>query len=73
MKYSEFLDKNIFKPLNMVNTKAEYSESIIESYYFLFNSKTKNTNLKSEMTGKNSFQIPAGYIFLVLLKIWEII
>ena len=62
MKYSEFLDKNIFKPLNMVNTKAEYSESIIESYYFLFNSKTKNTNLKSEMTGKNSFQIPAGYI-----------
>ena len=62
MKYSEFLDKNIFKPLNMVNTKAEYSESIIESYYFVFNSKTKNTNLKSEMTGKNTFQIPAGYI-----------
>jgi CubicO group peptidase (beta-lactamase class C family) len=62
MKYSEFMDKNIFKPLNMVNTKAEYSESIIESYYFVFNSKTKNTNLKSEMTGKNEFQIPAGYI-----------
>ena len=61
-KYSEYVKENIFKPLNMNNTRAEYHESIIESYDNFFGARSKFTSLKSEMNQKDGFYIPAGFI-----------
>jgi CubicO group peptidase (beta-lactamase class C family) len=62
MKYSEYVNENIFKPLEMVNSRAVYDESIIESYDNFLGARTKCTNLKSKMNQKDGFHIPAGFI-----------
>ena len=58
--YNDYLLENIFKPNNMVNTKAIYREDIIESYDNFFGFRVKYNGLKSEIG--DGFYIPAGYI-----------
>ena len=70
MKYSKYVEENIFKPLGMNNTKAEYNENIIQSYDYFLGARSKYNSLKSEMNQKDGFFIPAGFILLPL-KIWE--
>ena len=61
-KYREYIKENILIPLNMVNTRAEYDESIIESYNYFLGSRSKFSGLESEMTRDDGFYIPVGYI-----------
>ena len=60
MSYNDFMTKNIFTPLSMKDTKAEYREDIIESYENFFGFRTKYGGLKSEIG--DGFFIPAGFI-----------
>ena len=60
MSYNEFMTKNIFTPLGMNDTKAEYREDVIESYENFFGFRTKYGGLKSEIG--DGFFIPAGFI-----------
>ena len=62
MKYSQYVEENIFKPLEMFNTRAVYNESIIQSYDNFLGSRYKYTSLESKMNQKDGFFIPAGYI-----------
>ena len=62
MKYSKYVEENIFKPLGMNNTRAEYNENIIQSYDYFLGFRTKYNSLKSEMNQKDGFFIPAGFI-----------
>ena len=62
MKYSKYVEENIFKPLGMNNTKAEYNENIIQSYDYFLGARSKYNSLKSEMNQKDGFFIPAGFI-----------
>ena len=59
-KYNEFMKENIFDKLNMVNTRAIYDSSIIDSYSNFFGFKHKYNSLESEIG--DGFDIPAGYI-----------
>ena len=61
-KYSEYLKEEIFVPLNMTNTRAEYDDSVIESYDNFLGSMTKFTSGESEANENKGFYIPAGYI-----------
>ena len=60
--YSEYIQKNIFEPLNMTHSKAEYNENIVDSYDNFFGFITKYTGLKSEYG--DGLYVPAGYISL---------
>ena len=61
-KYSKYVKENIFNPLNMTHTIAEYDESIIESYSFFLGLRTKFSSLESEINDDNGFYIPTGHI-----------
>ena len=58
MKYSKYVEENIFKPLGMNNTRAEYNEYITQSYDNFLGARSKFSGLKS----KDGFFIPAGFI-----------
>ena len=60
MKYNKYMEKNIFNPLGMKDTKAEYHEKIIDSYNNFFGFRKKYGSLKSEIG--NGFYVPAGFI-----------
>ena len=46
----------------MVNTRAEYDESIIDSYNYFLGFRTKFSGLESEINLDDGFEIPNGYI-----------
>ena len=46
----------------MTNTRAEYDDSVIESYDNFLGARTKFTSRKSEANENSGFYIPAGYI-----------
>ena len=59
--YKDILEKLIFGPWEMKNTKAEYDEnSIIDSYDNFFGFRTKYRGIKSEIG--EGFYVPAGFI-----------
>ena len=60
--YADYIEENIFKPLNMNNTRAKYRDSIIDSYDNFLGARCKYTSLKKEMEQKDGFYIPAGFI-----------
>lgn len=61
-KYSEYIQENIFNPLQMTHSKAEYNKNIVDSYDNFLGFITKYTGLKGEYG--NGLYIPAGYISL---------
>ena len=61
-KYSEYIQENIFDPLQMSHSKAEYNKNIVDSYDNLLGFITKYTDLKNEYG--DGLYIPAGYISL---------
>ncbi len=62
MKYSKYVEENIFKPLGMNNTRAEYNEYITQSYDNFLGARSKFSGLKLKMNQKDGFFIPAGFI-----------
>ena len=58
--YHDYMNDNIFKPLEMDNTRAKYNSDIIESYDNFFGFRTKYKKLESEFG--DGFYVPAGFI-----------